>query len=187
MIVTLHFLRSDLNPISQPTSAYAVGPNSVLMSSAFFSMSVASLALVVALYQGVAPPTRSMVGLVLLGAWAGGVLIAMIFPMDVEGAPQTMAGTIHQTSGPLTFLSLTAGMLLVSRRFKQEGRWRSLYRLAMILSLLMLAAFLATFLSFVTGSGLLGLTQRIALATAVTWMLLIGVRLRAGAAEPHPA
>jgi hypothetical protein len=111
----------------------------------------------------------------------------MIFPMDVEGAPQTMAGTIHQTSGPLTFLSLTAGMLLVSRRFKQEGRWRSLYRLAMILSLLMLAAFLATFLSFVTGSGLLGLTQRIALATAVTWMLLIGVRLRAGAAEPHPA
>jgi hypothetical protein len=42
----------------------------------------------------------------------------------------------------------------------------------------MLAAFLATFFGFVTGSGFMGLTQRIALATAVTWMLLTAVRLR---------
>ena len=36
IIVVLHFLRPDLNPISSPTSEYAVGPYGFLMTSAFF-------------------------------------------------------------------------------------------------------------------------------------------------------
>jgi Protein of unknown function (DUF998) len=184
IIVALHFLRPDLNPISRPTSEYAVGPYNFLMTSAFFSMSVASLALVVALYQGVPPAARSRAGLVLLGAWAVGVLIAMIFPMDAEGAPQTISGAIHQTDGPPTFLSLTIGMILVSWRFKHSEKWRPLYRPALVLSVVFLAAFLGTFLSFVTGTGLLGLAQRIALATAVIWMILVAARLRSAALDP---
>lgn len=181
IIVALHFLRPDLNPLSHPTSAYAVGPYGFLMTSAFFSMSMASLALVIGLYQGVPQLARSRIGLGLLGVWSVGVLIAMIFPIDLEGAPQTISGTIHQTSGPLTFLSLTAGMFLVSWRFKQDEKWRPFYRTALILSLVMLAAYIGTFLSFITGSGLLGLAQRIALATAVTWMILTAARLRSEA------
>jgi hypothetical protein len=178
-ILVLHFLRPDLNPISQPTSAYAVGSYSyLLMTSAFFSMSVASFALVVALYQGVPQPARSRLGLALLTGWAVGVFIAMIFPMDADGAPQTISGTIHQTAGPLTFLTLTLGMILLSWRFRQDAKWLPLYRTALVLSLVMLVAFLATFIGFVTGAGFMGLTQRIALATAVTWMLLIAIRLR---------
>ncbi len=53
IIVALHFLRPDYNPIRQPTSEYAVGPYGSLMTSAFFSMSLASWALVIGLYQGV--------------------------------------------------------------------------------------------------------------------------------------
>ena len=37
---------SELNPIQRPTSEYAVGPYGWLMTSAFFSLSVASFALV---------------------------------------------------------------------------------------------------------------------------------------------
>ena len=177
-ILALHFIRPDLNPISQPTSAYAVGPNSFLMTSAFFSMSLASFALVIALYQGLPQQARSRIGLALLGAWAVGVLIAMIFPMDVDGAPQTISGMIHKTAGPLTFLTLSVGMLLVSSRFKQDAKWLPIHRTALILSLVMLVAFLATFFGFITGSGTMGLTQRIALATAVTWMVLTAACLR---------
>lgn len=121
---------------------------------------------------------RAKVRLVLLGAWAAGVLIAMIFPMDPDGAPRTISGTIHETAGPLTFLSLTIGMALVSWHFKQSEKWRSFHRPALILSVVYLAAFLATFLSFVTGSGLTGRAQRIALATGVTWVILVATRLR---------
>jgi Protein of unknown function (DUF998) len=178
IIVVLHLLRPDLSPISQPTSEYAVGRYGFLMTSAFFSMSLASFALVVGLYQGVSPRARSRIGLGLLGLWGVGVLIAMSFPIDPEGAPQTVSGTIHRINGPLAFLSLTAGTILVSRRFKQDGLWRPFHRAALILSLLMLAVFVATFLNIATGSGLAGLCQRIFLAVFVTWFVLTTARLR---------
>jgi hypothetical protein len=178
LVVTLHFLRPDLSPVSEPTSAYAVGPYSFLMTVAFLSMAVASLALVLALYRRVSRSARSRIGLALLGTWALGVLIAMIFPMDVDGAPPTLAGTIHQATGPLTFLALTAGMIFISWAFRRDEEWRSFFPAALGLSLVMLAAFVATFLSFATDSGTVGIAQRIALGTAVTWILLIAVRLR---------
>jgi hypothetical protein len=179
IIALLHFLRPDLNPISNPTSAYAVGPYDFLMTSAFFSMSVASLALVVGLYQGVSHSPRFRIGLVLLGTWAVGVLTAMIFPMDADGAPSTLSGTIHQATGPLTFLSLTTGMIFMSWAFQQDEKWHPFYRKALTLAFVMLVAFVATFLSFATDSGTIGIAQRIALATAGTWMLLTAARLRA--------
>lgn len=70
IIVVLHVLRPDHNPIRQPTSEYAVGPYGSLMTSAFFSMSVASLALAFGLYRG--DHSRDNLGLV-LGSWDSGV------------------------------------------------------------------------------------------------------------------
>lgn len=177
-IIALHFLRPNHNPISQPTSEYAVGPYSFLMTSAFFSMSVATFALVIALYQGLPQPARSRIGLGLLGIWGVAVLVAMTFPIDLDGAPQTLSGTIHRINGPLAFLCATIGTILVSWRFKQDEKWRPFHRTALILSLVMLVAFVGTFLSIATQSGFAGLTQRIDLIALVTWMLLTAVRLR---------
>lgn len=178
IIVALHFLRPDHNPIQRPTSEYAVGRYGWLMTTAFFSMSVATFALVIGLFQGVPPSARSRIGLVLLGIWAVGVLIAMSFPIDLEGAPPTIVGTIHRINGPLAFLSVTVGAILVSWRFKQDATWRPFHRSALILSLVMLAAFVWGGLSIATESGFAGLAQRIDLAVLVTWMLLMAARLR---------
>lgn len=182
-IVALHFLRSADDPIRQPTSEYAVGPYGYLMTSAFLSLSLASLALVIGLYQGVIPQARSRIGLGLLGIWVVGVLIAMIFPIDLEGAPQTMSGTIHRINGPLTFLSLCFGAMFVSRCFARDGHWRSLHRFAFILSVVMLTAFILVGLNIATGSGFVGLFQRVVLATFVTWFVLVAMRLRAVATK----
>jgi hypothetical protein len=187
IIIALHFLRPDLNPLSRPTSEYAVGPYGFLMTSAFFSMSLASFALIIGLYQGVSQRARSRIGLALLGIWAVGVLIAMIFPIDPEGAPQTISGTIHGINGPLTFLSLTAGVILVSRRFNQDRKRRPFHRTAVILSLVMLAVFIATFVNLATESGFAGLCQRIFLVAFVTWFFLTATRLRSIAAGSGPA
>jgi hypothetical protein len=183
VILALHFLRPDLDPIRQPTSQYAVGPYGFLMTSAFFSMSIASFALVIGLYQSVSQPALSRVGLTLLGLWGVGVLIAMLFPIDPEGSPQTIAGTIHRINGPLSFLYATLGTTLLSGRFKQDEAWRSLYRPAVILSLVIVATFIAGGVSIATDSGLAGLTQRIDLAALVTWILLTAARLHSTTAE----
>ncbi len=185
IIVILHFLRPDLDPISRTTSEYAVGSYGFLMTSAFFSMSLASWVLIVGLYQGVSQPARSRVGLGLLGLWGVGALIAMLFPIDLEGSPQTVAGTIHRINGPLIFLCVTVGTILLSRRFKQDENWRLIYRPALLLSLVMLAAFILTFLSFAAQLGFTGLMQRIHLAALVTWMLLTAARLRSIAIQSN--
>jgi hypothetical protein len=87
----------------------------------------------------------------------------------------------------LAFLSLTAGALLVSRRFKQDEKWRPFHRAALILSLVMLAVFIATFVNIATESGFAGLCQRIFLAAFVTWFFLTAVRLRSTATGSVPA
>ena len=177
-LTILHFLRPDLDPISQVTSEYAVGPYGFLMTSAFFSMSLASWALIIGLYQGIPGPARSRLGLALLGLWAMGLLIAMIFPIDADGAAQTTAGTIHAINGPLIFLSLTVSVILVSQRFKYDAIWRPFHPLARLLSLVMLAEFISVPLAMVTKSGLAGLAQRFFLITFVTWFILTAARLR---------
>ncbi len=182
VIFALHFLRPDLDPIRQPTSQYAVGPYGFLMTSAFFSMSIASFTLVLGFYQGIMQTARSQMGLVLLGLWGVGVIIAMLFPIDPEGSPQTMTGMIHLIDGPLAFLCVTASTISLSRRFNQDENWRLLYKPALLLSLVLLTAFILTFISFATQLGFTGLMQRIHLATLVTWMVLTAVRLRALAA-----
>jgi hypothetical protein len=179
IIVALHVLRPDLNPLSRPTSEYAVGAYGLLMSTAFFSMSVATFALVIGLARGLSHAARSRVGLGLLSLWGIGVLIAMIFPIDAEGASPTLAGTIHGINGPIAFLCMTAGVFLVSRRFKWDHHWRPLYRTALMLALLLLGGLVATPLSLAMQSGLAGLAQRVSLVALVTWMLLTAVRLRA--------
>ena len=52
IISALHVLRLDLDPLQRPTSEYAVGRYGWLMTSACFSMRVASCALVLGLAQG---------------------------------------------------------------------------------------------------------------------------------------
>lgn len=88
-VIALHFLRPDYDPVSRFVSEYAVGSYGFLMTSAFFGLSLGSLALVIGLYQGVSRSARSWIGLILLGIWGVAILIAGIFPTALKGAPAT--------------------------------------------------------------------------------------------------
>lgn len=178
-IVALHAFRPDDDPVSQPTSVYAVGSYGSLMTLAFFSMSVATLALVVGLYHGMSRSGRSRIGLVLLVIWGVGVLIAMLFPIDLEDASRTTSGTVHLITGRVIFLCVTVGTVVLSLHFRRDARWRPLRRPALVLALVMVAGFAATLFSNVTDAEIIGLTQRIVLIALVAWMLLVASRLRA--------
>jgi hypothetical protein len=78
----------------------------------------------------------------------------------------------------LTFLSLTTGAFFVSRRFRQDEKWRAFSRFALPLSLIMLAEFVVGGFMLVSGSGLPGVGQRILIATAVVWLFSTSARLR---------
>jgi hypothetical protein len=182
-ITVLHFLRPDLNPVSRMTSEYANGPYGLVMTSAFFAMSVASAALIVALYRGAPRHALSLTGLAFLGLWAVGVLIAMIFPIDPGGVPVTLAGTTHQAAGPPTFACVAMGVAFISWRLGQDEQWRGLQRTLLMLAAVIAVGFVATAYTFFTGGEVGGLMQRIVLAAVVTWIVLVANRLRPAAAK----
>lgn len=186
LIVALHFLSPDSDPVQRPTSEYAVGRFGYLMTSAFIVLSVATWALVIRLSRDLPEPAQSRVGLVFLGVFAFGLLVAATFPIDLEGAPLTLAGTIHRINGPLTFLSLVVGVNLVSRKLKHDERWRPTHRLASVLALVMIPEFLAGGLAAARETGA-GIAQRILVATFATWFLVIAIRLRSNAEQTAPA
>jgi hypothetical protein len=146
------------------------------MTIAFLGMSVGSFALIAGLYKGISK--RPKLGLILLCIWAVGVLVAMIFPIDPEGSPSTISGTIHETNGPITFLSLTIGIILVSIGFRRDVNWGSLYRYALILSLVMLIIFISVVVNFATGLRYEGILQRLYLVTFSLWFVMIALHLR---------
>jgi hypothetical protein len=186
-ITTLHFLRPDYNPISEPTSRYAVGQFGFLMSLAFFSMSLGSFLLVYGLLQKLTKLAQSKTAIIFLGIWVLGPLIAMIFPIDLEGAPPTLHGTIHQIDGPLNFLSFTLGVFLITRRFKLDEKWKSIYFSGLILSMLMILLFIVTFVNFAADLGFIGLFQRIYLILFVAWFIMTAIRIRTISLESTPA
>jgi len=178
VIIGLHFLRDDLSPMSNPTSQYAVGRYGFLMTTAFFSMSVASFSLLIGLYKRIPKPAQSRIGLILLGIWAFGVLIAMLFPINPEGTEATTTSVIHRINGPLTFLSLSVGATLVSRSFRKDKNWRPFYRTALTLSFAMLLFFIITGINVALKSGFEGLCQRVFLVVFSTWFILTTMHLR---------
>jgi hypothetical protein len=182
IIAALHFLSPDFNPIERPTSEYAVGPFGYLMTSAFVALSLSTWALVIGLRRDLSSPAQSRLGLGLLWVWGIGLLVAATFPIDLDGAPQTLAGTIHAINGPLIFLSLIVGTNLVSRGFKEDVRWRPIHRFASVLALIMIVEFVVGGLARAMETGA-GLAQRILAVTFATWFVLTALRLRANATK----
>ena len=63
IVAALHFLRPDVNPVTEAISNYGVGPYSSLLTAAVLGSAVAALALTIGLYLSMVPPARSYVGL----------------------------------------------------------------------------------------------------------------------------
>lgn len=178
LIIILHFLPTGYNPLQRPTSEYAVVKYGFLMTIAFSSISVGPFALVIGLHKGILESARPKIGLILLTTWSFGVLIAMSFPIDLAGVEPTIHGKVHRVNGPLSFLSLTIGAILISAAFKRDENWRSVYRQATTLSMIMLFIFVSVVVSFATGLSYEGILQRFYLLTFSGWFIIVVVHLR---------
>ena len=176
VIALLHILRADFNPGYRYLSEYALGPYGALMTSSFFVLSIGSLALFFGLCRSVASRLHFVPGFVLWLTWACAVFLAGIYTGDLQGTSHTRIGRIHDQMGAIAFPSATLAVLLLSLALRCEKDWRSLWRPAMLLSVVALASFLA--LDWFGQRDLGGLDQRVFLAVMLTWMWIIGKRMQ---------
>jgi vacuolar-type H+-ATPase subunit I/STV1 len=95
VFVALHVLPSGYRPISHAVSDYAVGKYGYLFRVGLWVSALGTLALAVALHQGVgAPPlaTKDIVFLILIALARVGMTA---FPTDLEGQGHSRTGLLH--------------------------------------------------------------------------------------------
>ena len=175
-LAALHFLRTDVNPMVEPVSNYAVGAYGFLSTAANIGSGLAALALTLGLYLSIASPGRSRVGLFLLGLFGVSELLAAIFPIDV-GAQATTIGIIHNVVGNIAFFGFLAAVILLSWSMGKDEQWRSIRRPALALALVVLGMAVLTIVGANIGIGF-GVGQRLFNVTSMGWMLLVALRLR---------
>jgi hypothetical protein len=183
-LAALHFLRTDVNPMVEPVSNYAVGAYGFLSTAANIGSGSAALALTFGLYLSIASPGRSRVGLFLLGLFGVSELLAAIFPIDV-GAQATTIGTIHNIVGNIAFFGFLAAVILLSWSMGKDEQWRSIRRPALALALVVLGMAVLTIVGANIGIGF-GVGQRLFNVTSMGWMLLVALRLRSMAQGALP-
>lgn len=199
-VVALYFLNPSYDLIRSFEGNYRLAPYEFLIASTFFGLALGSLALVMGLHQGLSRSPGSWAGLLLLGVWSVGiliagicpaddggstvphlstVLIAGIFPLETQAYPETIFSFIHILAILGSFFSLSFAALLLSWRFKDEEKWQSIHHLSSLIASIMVAAsslvFATLFLAIHTelaGFGLILLTL-----AGLSWLFLTAARL----------
>lgn len=177
-LLTMHVIRSDVDPIGEITSAYMSGSGSVLFLGALALLGLGQIALIVGLRRALSPSVALTAGLLLLSLWTLGTFFAILVPMDAPGTAATVAGRIAELNGPLHILALALAAPLISWGFTYDPEWRSLRTPALTLGLLMPPLFVLTAATLAAEVGVAGLVQRVFMAIGLVWFAIVAVHLR---------
>jgi hypothetical protein len=197
-MATMHFLRpNDIVLYGNTISLYSVGSYGSISVAAFIALGLGALALAFGLRRTVMPSRSLRAGTTLVGLFGLGFCFAGIFRLApntasieavIRGEVTTVSGIIHGLAGFGGIFCLIAGMLVLSRAFKRNERWRSFWIPSLLLGLATLALF-AIGLSVLnspvvvpccpTGSvAWWGAVEwRFFVGTFVLWLLLASIRL----------
>lgn len=160
LVLVLHVVRPQENPLSSTISDYALGPYGVLMTVGFLMRSLGAAFLDAGLVFGTTRSSCSWAGLVWLAVFAVCSLLVAIFP----GAQATLR--IHSLFALLGFTSLIIAALVWAHRFRRSVRWRSNGRVNLVCGLLMLLSFV----SFFSSVRFAGLSERVFEVIMIVWL-----------------
>ena len=181
-LLLMHLLRPDYVPAVHMISEYAVGPYGWVMTTCFLAMSCGCLTLLLGLVRSGPGSIVTWVGTLLLAFPSIGLVVSAIFPMDGSGTPPTRTGEIHDISFLVNVVSIFLTTVLLAVGFGSSPRWRKFQRVAVILSLLIVLAFVLQFLT-IQWREYFGLANRFFVAVLFTFFFATSVRLRKMARE----
>lgn len=169
--------------VSQPASQLALGTGGWLMVVGFVGLAVGTLLVGLVLGRMLATFTTAPVVLLLVAGVLG--FVPAVFPTDAQGAALTVHGLIHNLTGVVTFLLYVAAMITAVFRFKRSAFWQPLQGPTKIWAAAGVVAFVL--IMALGKANLFGLTERIALAVFISWMITLVVRVIAADSEAAPA
>jgi hypothetical membrane protein len=174
--LALHVLEPEYDPRFHFMSDYAWGTSGWLMTTTFFVLGVAVLAVAIGIRDLHQSSRSARMGFGLLVIGAAFVSLAGIF----RGFP------LHDIASAVAIPSLVLAAVLVSWSFRTEAKWQAIYPATFLISM---GAFGAV-LSMVIDIGMPGLEQRAFLFLLLLWLSIVAhklVRVTAGVIQrPYP-
>lgn len=165
VLAAFHVLSPQVDPVTEPTSAYAHASLGWLSGMVTVTTGIGALALA----RAVTPTTpgtgvrRANAGAVLLAVFGLAKLVQSAFPIDVAGEA-TSSGVIHDVTGNLAFFTLPVAAVLLGpwlrawtgRRYPAVIGWALLAAVPLVLA--------------GDAVGVFGLAQRLSLVLAAGWV-----------------
>lgn len=185
VILLMHVVRPDYTVIDHMISDYAVGSFGWIMTTAFVSISLGCLALAIGLLLDGPASWLGRIGAVLLMVAFAGLIVTAIFPTDLETAPTTRTGNIHTLSFLTNVVSVLLSTICLGLSYGGSPRWRRHRTVALVFAGLLLAAFVAQFLTLHRGAPY-GITNRLFVAVLMAWLITNSLWLKAIVGKKHP-
>ena len=175
-IMTMHAVRSDVDPLREVMSHYANGSRGPGDEHRVLRLRRRRPRPRVPAPDRDRPPRRHSAFPILLGLAGICLIAAGVFEVDRPLAPQTIQEMIHSNSAVAAFVMLIVAMLLFSLACRGDERWWSVRWMS--LGLAVTAAVAAIGTQVLVGSSLSGAVQRLLAGAVLVWFLLVTVQVR---------
>jgi Protein of unknown function (DUF998) len=186
LVLTMHVMEPEFDPIRAPISAYVVEAYGAWMSTTYPVWSLALLGAGLALVR-MLPRTRlSNTAFFFFIIAAAGCIVAGLFPMDFPPPLRTLSGHVHAIGGGLAIPSTALGAFLFSLSFRRETYWRKVFAPAIALSSGIIAI-LVLGISSLFILGFAGYAQRLLFVLLIGWMILVSAHLIRFPVKKSPA
>jgi hypothetical protein len=179
LVLALQVARGDLDWIDAQLSAYLHGPYGLALRSAYCGLAAVMALLALALWRSLQPAARSVT---VLGLFWGGALGLSAVAVGDSWLPElapAIALPVHLLSAQAAFLCVIAAVLLQSWYFRRDPAWRDHHRSAFVLGL---GAFVVLAVHVGVAAAPRGLSQKLAIALIVLWLVRVGAWLARHAA-----
>lgn len=174
VVIALNIIQAGHHdPLRQPASQLALGPDGWIMNVAFCALAVGTL-LVAYLLRQTLGSYRPLPVIFLIVAGVLGFVPA-IFSTDPSGVHPTTHGIIHNLNGLVTFILYVAAIIASAFAFRTNPYWRDFQRTTAVWAVGAVLSFVL--LLVLGGVGFFGLGERIAIAVWVAWLVAIAGRI----------
>jgi len=188
VVVALHFLEPEFDPIRVPISVYVLGTYGVWMTTSFFVAAAIYFLLAFGLARELPSNVWTKAGIVLLCVGACGQVVAGFYPTQWPLTPPlTQQTVIHLIGALVGFNAITIGGISLSVSFRRTVRWSRVSTAVLIVSLLRLAMLNDRWL-WPMGQGTDGLKERVIIVLMlVGFALVVGPWIRWGQPQRPPS
>ncbi|HZK55739.1 MAG TPA: DUF998 domain-containing protein [Desulfosporosinus sp.] len=189
ILIAMHKLRTDYNPLSRYISEYAVGNYGRLATSSLIFYGIAILGIAFCLQAVLPANVISNIGLTLIAVWGLAMVTTSFFKTDLKAEPMSLHGTMHTIATNIGVASSMTGFMFLSYSFVFNESAQSIASVTLMIAIIALILTGLLFLGLI-GDLLLkyhhnvpkiifslheltGLTERLLVGISVVWLIVI--------------